>query len=421
MPHQLDFLSWQPDPTLKPGPIVQAVLGGWGSAKTYGVGMAFALAALQFGWHPGYGRKHPQAIVVSPNLRMARKNQLDLIDSLLPQGLVKQRWSMPEPRLLLANGLEITAISADANYEGESLVACWIDEIQHEIYASNPERYTNFIARLRDPLTKQKHTRMFVSGLPTSGWVRDTFENTKNDPTMNTRLWSSQQNTQLSAGIFEQIKKATPGGETTFLDAKWQAIPGALFPQFNDSRNILFEEINPRAPVSVGIDIGNHAAIVIGQRRPGGGLHIVDEVLGEGLSMEEMVYRLKQKGLLIQPGKSEIYVDPTLRRDEINAIRKHFSGVHLLQRERSDEYHDVWAGIRVVQSALRSAAGTTTLTFAASLKANKRGVIEAMQRLRVNPRTGSIVVDDQRDHAADALRYLCCGILGRKPGAPEVS
>lgn len=422
MPHQRELLLWKPPAHAPAGPIVQAVLGGWGSAKTTAVAMQFAITALSYGWHSAYGRKRPQAIVVAPNLRLARKNQLELIDSMLPADLVKRRWSMPEPRILLANGLEITAISADANYEGENLVMCWLDEIQHELYSSNPERYTNYIARLRDPLARQKHTRMFVSGLPTSGWVRDQFEDKGDDPAKNTRLWGSRLNTKLASGVFDQIRRATPAGqEATFLEGQWQPLPGALFPQFDVSRNILGQEINLRAPVSVGIDIGNHAAIVIGQRHPNEALHIVDEILGVGQSMEEMVYQLKQKGYLIQPGKSEIYVDPTLRRDEINAIRKHFPGVHLVQRERSDQYHDVWTGIRVVQSALRSAAGTTKLTFASSLKKNPKGVIEAMERLRVNQRTGSIVVDDQRDHAADALRYLCCGVLGRKPGTPEVS
>lgn len=45
-------------------------------------------------------------------------------------------------------------------------------------------------------------------------------------------------------------------------------------------------------------------------------LHVVDEILGDGLSVEELVERFVATGWLLLPGKSEIYVDPTLRRDE---------------------------------------------------------------------------------------------------------
>jgi hypothetical protein len=427
LPHQARLVASRPPGDAVPGPITVAALGGWGSGKTQGIAYAFTWYLLGMGWHLAYGRKRPQAVVLAPNLRLARKNQLDLIDSILPAELVRRRWGMPEPKLLLTNGVEISAISADANYEGESLVACWCDEIQHELYSSNPERYTNMVARLRDPKARRPHTRMFVSGLPVSGWVRDTFDVRSRDPNRKTVLWSSALNTKLAAGVREAILKATPAGmEATFLEGQWMPIPGALYPQYSDDLHLTEDPGNRQAPVSIGLDAGNRSAVEIGQRQTVPGttdvrLHVVDEILGDGLSVEELVERFVASGWFMIPGKSEIYVDPTLRRDELRPLYARFPGIRVVQRERSDEYHDVWRGVRLVQSGLRNAAGQTRLTINRALAKNQRGVVESLVRMRTNPRTGTIAVDDQRDHPNDALRYLACGILGRQLARPEVT
>ena len=426
LPHQRELLLWQPPDALEPGPVVEAALGGWGSGKTYAQGMRYALLALQAGWHEGYFTKRPQAIVVAPSLRLAVRNQLDLIDSLLPRSLVKRRWGAPQPRLLLQNGLEIHAISADSRYEGESIVLCWCDEIQHEVYSADPTLYTNLIARLRDPKSRLRHPRMLVSGLPTAGFVRDTFDR-PSDARLFLRLWASKQNTRLAAGIFDEIQKATPfGQEDVYLRGQWTQHPDALYPQYRPELHLVDDPGNRSQPVSVGLDVGNRSAIVIGQRRPVPGtaetrLHIVDEILGDGLGTDELIDRLRKSGWLLQPGKSEISVDPTIRRDELSAIRRYYPSIHLVQRERADPYYEVQTGVRLVQTSLRNASGHVRLTFTRHLGANRRGVVESLQSLRFNSRTGGMVVDDLRDHPNDALRYLTCTVLGRAVTAPEVT
>ena len=425
LPHQRELLRHTWSPELEAGPTTEAVLGGWGSGKTYAQGMRYTLLALQAGWHEAYGSKRPQAIVVGPNLRLAVRNQLELIESLLPKGLIKQRWHMPQPRLLLQNGLEIHAISADSRYEGESLVLCWCDEIQHEVYSADPTLYTNLIARLRDPKARLRHPRMLVSGLPTAGFVRDTFDRDK-DARLFLRLWASKQNTRLAEGIFAEIQKATPyGQEDVYLRGQWTQHPDALYPQYRAELHLVDDPGNRAQPVSIGIDVGNRSAVIIGQRRqvPGTAetrLHVVDEILGDGLSTDELVERFRRTGWLIQPGKSEICVDPTIRRDELGAIRRYYPSVQLLQRERTDQYYEVQTGVRLVQTALRNSSGHVRLTFARHLGMNRRGVIESLTALRFNSRTGGMVVDDLRDHPNDALRYLTCAVLGRTVAAPEV-
>jgi hypothetical protein len=426
LPHQRALLTWEPPAGLTPGPVTEAALGGWGSGKTYAQGMRFAYLALGAGWHAGYGKRRPQAIVVGPNLRLACRNQLELIDSLLPSEFVKQRWTNPSPRLLLQNGLEIHAIGADSRYEGESLVMCWCDEIQHHVYGSDPTLFTNLIARLRDPKTRMRHPRMLVSGLPTAGFVKDTFDRPK-DPRLHLQLWASKQNTRLAAGIFDEIQKATPyGQEDVYLRGQWTQHPDALYPQYRPDQHLVDDPGNQQQPVSIGVDVGNRSAVVIGQRRivPGTSetrLHVVDEVLGDGLSVEELMSRFAETRWALVPGKSEICVDPTLRRDELAPIRRRWPSVVIVQRERSDPYYDVAAGVRVVQAALRSSTGQTRLSFARHLGANRRGVIESLTALRYNPRTGAMVTDDLRDHPNDALRYLSTVVLGRQIAPPEIT
>ncbi len=423
--HQAELLRWQPADGLEAGPVVEATLGGWGSGKTHAMGMRFAMLALQCGWSPSYGKKRPQSIVMGPNLRLATRNQLELIDSLLPTGMVMQRWGAPQPRLLLANGLEVHAIGADSRYEGESLCLAWMDEIQHDVYSNDPSLYTNVVARLRDPRARLRHPRLLVSGLPTAGFVQDTFQ--RQDARLFLRLWASKQNTLLAPGVFEEIKKATPyGQEDVFLRGQWMQHPDALYPQYRAELHLVDDPGNRQQPVSIGLDVGNRSAVVIGQRRavPGSSdlrLHVVDEVLGDGLSVDELLKRFRDTGWLLQPGKSEIAVDPTLRRDELTPIYRWAPGVQVIQRERSDPYHDVAAGVRVVQAALRNSSGQTRLTFHRSLAQARRGVIESLTALRFNPRTGTMVVDDLRDHPNDALRYLACAVLGRQVAAPEIS
>jgi len=425
LPHQRELLTWSPPLDIEPGPVTEAVLGGWGSGKTYAQGMRYALLALQAGWHPAYASKRPQAIVVGPNLRLAVRNQLELIESLLPSTLIKRKWASPQPRLLLQNGVEIHAISADARYEGESLVLCWCDEIQHEVYSADPTLFTNLIARLRDPKSRLRNPRMLVSGLPTAGFVQDTFNRPK-DPRLFLRLWASRQNTRLAEGVFAEIQKATPyGQEDVYLRGQWTQHPDALYPQYRPELHLVDDPGNRAQPVSVGLDVGNRSAVIIGQRRqvPGTAetrLHVVDEILGDGLATDELIDRLRISGWRLEPGKSEICVDPTIRRDELGAIRRYYPSVHLLQRERADQYYEVQTGVRLIQTSLRNSTGAVRLTFARHLGGNRRGVIESLTALRFNSRTGGMVVDDLRDHPNDALRYLTCAVLGRTVAAPEV-
>lgn len=411
MPHQLGPMLWRPPPDAPKGPVTVAAVGGWGSGKTVAMAMAFILACFRQGWHSAYGKLRPQAAVIAPNLGLAVKNQLELIDSLLPPELVKGRWSRPDPRILLVNGVEIHALSADASIEGGNWVETWIDEIDKPCYADHPERLTNWTARLRDPLALDPWPCMFISGLPTAGFVRKLLDK-PDDPTRALFRWSMLQNTKLAPGLKDQILRKTPAGEElTFLEGIWQAVQNALFPQYAEDIHLNDDPGNRQQPVDIALDVGNRSSLIVGQRRKAG-LHIVDEVVGAGLSAEAQIHAFKARGWYVDPARSTVSVDPTLRRDELQEIYSAFPGVEVVQRKRTDDLHDVLRGIRLVQTTLKNAIGEVRLTFNRALSANQYGVIDAMTHLRFNPRTGQPMVQDSYDHPADSLRYLACTVLG---------
>jgi hypothetical protein len=380
----------------------------------------------EYGWNPQYGNEPQTAIVVSPKLGLAKENQLDLLLNILPREMILKKWGMPYPRFLTRNGIMVSAISATAIYDGRNNVLCWCDEIHRPAYVDNPASYTNYVARLRDPMRKAKHTRMWVSGLPTSGWVRDKFEVKEPHPQRRLSMWDMDLNTKLDQSLKDEIMHAAPDGDLHFLKGVWQAIPNALYPQYNEDVHLVDDEGNPRAPVSVGIDVGTRSAVVIAQRQPVPGsaesrLHVVDEILGDGITCEVQCRMLKESKWRLEPGRSTISCDPTIRGDEKKHIYAAFPGVQVVIRDPADELHSVIRGVRLVQARLRAADGSVRITVNRKLAAARLGVVASFLRMQSNPLSGAPKVDDYHDHPNDALRYLACTELGRQVGAPTAS
>ena len=125
-------------------------------------------------------------------------------------------------------------------------------------------------------------------------------------------------------------------------------------------------------------------------------------------------------GHMIAPGRSKVYVDPTLRVDERNALRRIFPGVHVVQRERDDFLYNVEPGVRLCQGALRNGAGQVHCRFLKHLRQNADGVIDAIMKAKRNDRSGRLQVQDRFDHAQDAWRYLLNGMLGDSGFMPKL-
>lgn len=434
LPHQWDLFSYELDEF--PGPAVTACLGWWGSAKTSAAVRRFFRVAMANPWTPAYGVNRPQAVVMAPTSRILKKATMAKLEAIIPPELIIDRRKSPTPWWLLANGLEVSFVSGEMGFEGEDLCLMLIDEVQHPVFSSDPERFRNYQARLRDPLST--HLELIVCGLAESGWVKETFD-TETLPVEErknryTRMCGTDDNPHLPKETLRQILATCPADEAEIIRrGGWAPVQGAVFGTWDPSIHLVDMHGDDRLPVSIGLDAGEHGGVVFGQRikvktrditgreMTEDGLLVVDQMLTEAESVEDVCKRIKvETPWRLVPEMSEIYVDPTLRADEVAPLRRHFPGVRILQRDRQDPYYEIKPGIRLMRANLKDATGSTRLYFSRKLASTRSGIIEAIETARRNPDTGAVVKDDRTDHIRDACRYLCCGMLRAPLVRPEV-
>ena len=405
------------------GPHVFACLGGWGSGKTVVGAAATAMRLMSLrGDVDGY---RPQAAVFGPTFRVVEKVLMPKLAAAIPRGVIAKKVGRPFPTWKLINGVDVSFVSGESTFEGEDLAHIWIDEVQ--TLAADPGRFQNYMARLRD--VRAGSLSLVATGLPESGWVRDTF-----DPELarkavqdlrSTVLMGTRDNPHLPPDLFEQYLASCPSGyEEAFIQGGWMPTENAMYPAFSDDNLVDESWYDSQAPVSLGLDAGVSSAIVVGQPCPIGdkqGVVIVGNEIGGSASVEEMCERAAARfGHQIVPGHSTICTDPTLRADEVRAIRRVFPRVRILIRPRSDPFYSVKPGIRLVQAAIRNAKGDRHLRVLRSLRTVRNGTVQAFQQIKRSPRTGERIKDDVYDHVDDACRYLLNHMLGDRGFAPEV-
>jgi hypothetical protein len=415
--HQREFFDFEPQDRIE----TSALLGGWGSGKTTGLARKCFKIACANPWTSGYGRSNPTGLVVAPTYRILRHATLPAFERAIPRSAVKKSRGSPHNDMLLSNGFRFLFYSGEGALEGVTACLVGVDEIHHPVFSSNAARYMNMVARVRDPLSPRMG--IIVAGLPESGWVRDMFD--RAGPNRFTRLAGMADNRMLPREAQTTYLEACPGGyEEMLIRGRWMAPQFAVYPQFSGDLHVVKKEPNPREPVHLGMDVGNFGCIlvaqeidvqvrnIIGQPVTATGMLIVDEMLTSDESVEQQCYRLKtERPWIVRPGVSRICVDPTIRRDEIGAIKKHFPGCKIVKLDRADDLYPIESGIRVVQRALRDALGNVRLLFSKRLEATQLGVLDAIQRYRRNERTQIPIKDNLRDHPIDALRYLVCELL----------
>jgi len=404
---------------------IEGIFGGYGSGKTVGAARKFVKRCCQHGWHEGYGTRRPQAVVMAPTSRILKKATVPALEEALPSEMILQRKGMPHPSFLLTNGVEISLVSGEAGFEGEDLILMWVDEISHRVFQ---DKITNYLARLRDPNARAPMT-FLVSGIPESGWLREMFDREGKDRI--TLLCGTRDNPYIPKETLEQILAMVPAGyESSLVGGGWMLPPDAVFSQYNEDQHLTDDMGDEERPTSLGIDIGNHGAVIFGQpvkmssrnivgqvsTKPG--VLVVDELITRDQSVREMCERIKtEKPWIIAPRRSVICVDPMIRRDELKAIRQNFHEVKIVKRTRGHELHPIESGIRILQSSLSDAQGNATLRFSRRLCGQKHGVLDAITSARRHTMTQRVVKDDSRDHCLDACRYLVAEL--NRPDPPS--
>lgn len=397
--------------------------GGWGSAKTSGCAMAFLACCFAAPWRPEYRSTAPKSFVISPTLPVLKESALTELEKFLPREAILSRREAPHNEIELFNGHRILLRSGSGKIEGANVVNVWFDEAHAPEF--DKTKYLNLQMRARDPLAPFR--RVLASGLPETGWLRDVFDH-PDTKTRRTILARTQDNLTTHGGFLspdvyaEFLESCGSGEETRYLEGRWMAPTGAVYPMFDPGVHVVDIEHNKEKPCHLSFDVGNQAACIIaqetqvtlrnevGQLRKETGIVVVAQLLPDGKSVEDLCYAIKTdpRDFRVLPGRSKITTDPTTDKDEIGWMRKHFPGVTVVRRERGDHYWAIEEGVNAVKRALKDTLGNTRILFSRSLGATRRGILDVLPRLRYNEFTGKVVKDNTTDHVHDAVRYLVC-------------
>ena len=403
------------------------IIGGYGGGKSK-AGAWRALRMISANpWRPAYGSTRPRGAIVGPTWRILRQATLAALDSVTPREWVRRRRGPPHNSIEFKNGFVAEFHSALSDIEGQNYTFIWCDEISHHNYS---ERLLGtLVARVRDPLSP--FLGEIFTGLPVAGWVRDFLDHppTPRSASYGGRwciMCKTRDNTALSGESLAAISEAVPAGDIqTLMGGEWASPLGAIYREY-DAResplgNITIEQGRTDVPTDLGMDVGEHGAVVFsqsitieiqgvtGQTTTTNGVLIVDQMLTEAKSVDEVCYEIKlKKPWMIVPGVSRIAVDPTTRRDEKRILKSHFPGVKIIQRDRTESTYHVEDRIRCVRAALKDALGNRRLLFTRSTCTGvKYGISDSLERAHRNER-GQRVKDDRRDHIEDALAYIVC-------------
>lgn len=428
LPYQLKFMAWKPDSyTLQNGFSEEAILGGWGAAKSSALLLKAFVLACANSWHEGYDTLVPRIAICGPAERAVINNLMPKFLQICPKPLIKRRAGRPFPSLTLINGCRIEFTSFDSVIEGDDLAAVLIDEV-HLI--NDTYKFQNLRNRVRDP--HASYRAFCVAGLPQAGWVREQYDPASWKPEEHLRrqtmLVGTKDNPNLPKSHLDNILSSiSKAYERSVMMGGWMPTFGALYSDFDRLRHVIPDSYVQNAPIAaVGIDLGISSAAAMVQKRDlpsvGSSALVIGDVVQVGGGTEELCLKLKAHpyGHLIVPGLTVFCIDPSAYgggQDARAAIHKVFPGAYVHQQPRTSPYISTANGITLTQAALLNGKNETRLQFVESLTNTKHGVIDAMLNEKLSPITGKrMKVEAKQEHSADALRYAVQYILGSVSG-----
>jgi hypothetical protein len=405
------------------------VFGGWGSGKS----TAAADRLLRvIGKNPHdlakYGRHdRPLTIVAGPTSKVLRESMWRTMNARY-DALIAKRWETPPMRILWRNGHLTSFRSFEALVEGANACGILVDEA-HLIH--DVPHLMNFKARARDPLANERCA--IVCGLPEDGPLREVFDQPIMPASMAAFYFRTDDNHFLPKGFSDQFRAAVSYGEAMkYLEGKWMVGGDAVFHSWDSSRNVVDLEGDTNAVTHLAFDVGDRGFALWGQevrinckRRDGStyvdrGLLIVDDLACDNLSTEGILQEALRRPWKLIPGKSNVYTDPTIRRDELQTIERYLPGMSIVRRSKGEREFDIPYGVRCINRALRDVDDNSRLMFSRSLLAPKararfenpeRGIVRCVQNSKKDPWTGYPKKENRYEHGRDCLRYMVSDVL----------
>ncbi len=421
-----DALLPTQDVLLSSDAYIRAIFGGWGSGKTRGAALCFLANCLANPWaREVYGDDRPFSIVMGTTRNVLRDSAHRELRALTPSALIARERTHPDWEWDLVTGHRIVFRTVKGLTEGASACGVWVDEVH---LVPTEARWLNYQSRAREPRARRR--LVLASGLPEHGWLQSVFDGypdaehatvgrgaSVRSGNRLTLFASSLDNHYLPAEVLEEFRRSASGKTAAkYIDGRWMTPERLVYFEFDPRVHIVDDPGSRDQPVEVGLDVGDKSAVVFfqhrqrsckneaGRRFVSAGLHVVDELAPRQVSTEDVCRQIRDRGWLISPAKSALYVDPTIRRDEINAIRRVFPDVPLVRKSRRGRADSTEAGHHAINAALRDADRNVRLTIGSHLPRDEDSLYYAILNFRRGP-NGLPHRDDKIDHKVDALRY----------------
>ena len=392
-----------------------ALLGWYGSGKSTTFGLRLLRHVAANPWTPRYERKtYPTTFVMAPTDRILRRATAPLLEETIPSRAILRRRGAPWSDWLLCNGHLIVAWSAETPMEAVTITGLFADEIQHESWWRNPRFWPNCVARVRDP--RSSSLEICVAGLPESGAVRDTFGAAHEEPTPRARtfMFATADNPGLAGPVLEAIYSATAYEDRGLISRPgWRPPQNAVYRAFARDIHCDGKEGDPGAITHLAFDCGPSASAwcafqeeaadhvnLVGQKLRAKRVRVVDAGEADHDDLDALCLHIRTQTNWQVGDRSTISVDPTLRRSEVQVLKRHFPRARVVQAERDDEAYYVEHGIANTARLLRDALGNVSLTFAP--RADRAA--KAIQEYKRLP-SGRLQKNSAAEHLADCIRY----------------
>jgi hypothetical protein len=409
---------------------VMLVAGGWGSGKTTVSFLRLLRAIVANPRDPMlHGADAPWSVVMGPTTKILKETMMRTARALVPDGWIEREWADDPPRWRFRNGHMLSWRSFGSSFEGANLTAILVDEA-HLI--SDAELFSNLSMRARDRRSRERVT--IFCGLPLDGILRQHFDKTPEPPTQRAFFLSTKKNPFLERAKYEEyVNLVAHGEELAYLEGRWIQRFDSVFHTWSSSAypegNLLDARGSPSAVTHLAVDVGDAGFVLFAQvrevqwqGRAEKQLFVIDQLPLNNVSTQEMAARAKARGWRLQPGESKIYTDPTLRPDEIAALRTAFPGLTQVRAGGKDDPRwSIEYGIDAMKQAFRSATGLRRIVVASHLASPRRespeydasrGIVQCITGSRKDPRTGLPRKQNRKEeHGRDCLRYLTVNLL----------
>ena len=376
---------------------------GYGSAKSTGVVMRFALVVMMRPpWDPESGEQQPLALAIAPTYPVLRNNLVPMLQTWIPREVIRHATVGPPAEWTLANGVKILFISGEATVDAVTAFAALVDEAGYPLFLQ-PAKWAKITSRLRAP----GYRELTASGIAVDDpALRERFYDEAPDRKMlypgileNPGLDEAARNTILAATPYHMREAVLHGGIVPSLDTYYR---------IDRTVHEWDATIDKQLPAYVGLDPGKSSAAGV-YFLLDGVLIQVDEVITWGDHSEKLLLEVKARGYAVQT----VAVDTQASLDTLAAIRRVFPAARIWQHPKRSKEWLVREGIERVQWALGDAHGRVRLKFHSDLwdQDNPRNFVNSLARYRRHPETGKPVRDDTIDHQCDVTRYVVQTLL----------